>query len=75
MKILEEEQDLETSVIMMKLEEVGHRVTYDTVSRNLKEMINNEQLTRYAEGRKVNENTGIKHWNYYYKIKETKESS
>lgn len=74
MKILEEEeQDLESRRIMIKLEVRGHNVTYDTISRNLKKMVNNGQLIRYAKGRKVNENMG-KPWNYYYKIKETKRS-
>ena len=74
MKILGEEKDLEANSIRIELEEAGHEVTYDTVSRNLKKMVDGGQLTRYAEGRKVNENTGRKHWNYYYKIKETKTS-
>jgi len=69
MKILEEKQDLEANRIRIKLEGAGHEVTYDTVSRNLKRMINDRQLTRHAKGREINENNGRRHWNYYYKIK------
>ncbi len=74
MKILEKEQGLESHRIRIKLEEAGHGITYDTVSRNLKRMVDDRQLIRCAEGRDVNENTGIKHWNYYYKITGTKTS-
>jgi len=74
MKILEEKPDLEAHKIMIKLEGAGHGVTYDTVSKNLKRMINDGQSTRYGEDRKVIESIRIKHWNYYYKIKEKKET-
>ena len=74
MKILEEEQGLKAHRIRIKLEKAGHRITYDTVSRNLKRMVNDRQLIRCAEGRNVNGDTGIKPWNYYYKITGTKTS-
>ncbi len=75
MEILGGESGLEVYSIRIKLGLVGHSVTLDTVARNLKGMVDDGKLIRYARGGEVNENTRRKHWHYrYYKIKETKTS-
>ncbi len=71
--MLKEEHGLEPHEVVVRLEGIGHYETYNLISRKLKEMVDGGQLTRYAKGKKV-ENMERKHWNYYYKIKETKTS-
>jgi len=67
MKVLNKK--MESVEIMKKLEEIGHNLTYDTISRNLKQMAEGGILIRKAEGGSINQYTGRRHWNYYYKIK------
>ncbi len=61
---------MESLEIMKKLEEMGCELTYDTISRNLKQMAEGGILIRKAEGGSINQCTGRRHWNWYYeKIK------
>ncbi len=48
---------LEAGSINNKLKEIGHDVTYNTIAKNLKNMVEKNLLTRKAKGRP---------WNYYY---------
>lgn len=59
--------EMESGEIMKKLERIGYNLTYDTISRNLKQMAEERILIRTPRGGKVNQRTGRRHWNHYYK--------
>lgn len=69
LKVLEG-REMKTTVIMKKLKEEKYSITPDTLAKNLKSMVNEGILSRYAKGGEVNENTGRRHWGYYYRLKQ-----
>jgi repressor of nif and glnA expression len=59
--------EMESLEIMKKLEKIGYNLTYDTISRNLKQMAEEKILIRDSRGGSINQNTGRRHWTHYYK--------
>ena len=48
-KILECEKELNSVQIMEELEDKNYKITNDTLAKNLKEMTNSGELTRYSK--------------------------
>lgn len=66
-KTLECKGELNSIQIMKELEDKDHQITHDTLAKNLKEMINSDDLIRY--GKKKKQDIA---WYYYYNLNTNK---
>lgn len=67
LEVLKEKNELEAISISEELEKKEYELTYDTISKYLKQMTAEGKLKREAKGSLYS--NGRKHWNYYYSLK------